>query len=81
MEKYKKQQFKKYISFKKLRQASSDKQSFKKQPSKNQIQKKLFFVHSKNMENLTLDELKTNAEMRGITRLQKHAQREINKFH
>ena len=53
MEKYKKQQFKKYISFKKLRQASSDKQSFKKQPSKNQIQKKLFFVHSKNMENLT----------------------------
>ena len=44
MEKYKKQQFKKYISFKKLRQASSDKQSFKKQPSKNQIQNFFLFI-------------------------------------
>ena len=37
MESYKKQPFKDYISIKKLRLVTSNKRSFKKQPSKNQI--------------------------------------------
>ena len=44
---------------------ASNKPSFKKQPSKKQIQKN-FFVHSINMLKLYLNELKQIAKMRGI---------------
>ena len=61
----KKQSYKKYTSLKKLRLVASNKPSFKKQPSKKQIQKN-FFVHSINMLKLYLNELKQIAKMRGI---------------
>ena len=44
---------------------SCKKQSFKKQPSKNQL-KKSFFVHSIKMVNVSLNESKTIAKIRGV---------------
>ena len=49
-----------------MRLVASNKWSFKKQPSKKQTYKKSFFVHSIKMENLTLEQLRTIAEMRNI---------------
>ena len=49
-----------------MKSAASNQWSFKKQPSKKQIYKIIFFFHSIKMENLILDELKTIAEMRDI---------------
>ena len=61
MESYEKQPFKKYIPLKKLRLVASNKRSFKKQ-----IYKSNFFVHSIKTLNLSLNELKHIAKIRGI---------------
>ena len=49
-----------------MRLVTNNKQSFNKQPSKNQLQKNSFFVYSIKIVNLSLNELKTIAKVRGI---------------
>ena len=57
MEIYKKQSYKKYISWKRLRLVASNKRPWKKQPSKNQIQKNI------KMLDLSLNKLKAIAKI------------------